>query len=60
MTIVKEECEECKSQKFEEDSNGFEACIDCGMIKSDNVIDYGKDTHTYADSDKDQDEMGID
>lgn len=59
MTIVKDECIECKSQKFEEDSNGFEACIDCGVIKSDTVIDYGKDTHTYSDSDTDQDRWGL-
>ncbi|SVC07628.1 uncharacterized protein METZ01_LOCUS260482, partial [marine metagenome] len=59
MTIVPDECEECNGNNFEEDSNGFEACIDCGMIKSDTVIDYGKDTHTYSDSETDQDRWGL-
>lgn len=60
MTIeTNDKCMECASTEFDEDSNGYRCCRQCGTVLSNTIIDYGKDTNTYSDSEKDNDRWGL-
>ena len=49
MKIDDEICSECGGLKFEEGNDAHRFCVDCGLVASGQVIDYGQDWRSYED-----------